>query len=248
MTTSSKKLLIVNADDFGLSPGINRGILHAHEKGIVTSTSVMVRWPAAAESASVVRSHPKLSMGLHVDLGEWIFRDGQWVEFYQVLGPGDVQKAETVQAEVERQLAAFRSIVGTNPSHLDSHQHVHRSEPVLSILKSLAADLKIPLRHFDSRVRYCGEFYGQCGKGEPYPDGITVENLLKILQNLPAGVTEFCCHPGYADDIVSQYRLERAIEAEVLCNGAISQAIAELGIELASFESLAPALQFGKRS
>ncbi|MGA2658858.1 MAG: ChbG/HpnK family deacetylase, partial [Verrucomicrobiota bacterium] len=53
--------LIVNADDFGLDPGVNRGIIKSHEYGIVTSASLMVRWPAAAEAAAYAREHPELS-------------------------------------------------------------------------------------------------------------------------------------------------------------------------------------------
>jgi hypothetical protein len=61
--------LIVNADDFGLSGGVNAGIMAAHEHGIVTSASLMVRWPAARYAAG----HPRMSLGLHLDLGEWAF-------------------------------------------------------------------------------------------------------------------------------------------------------------------------------
>ena len=67
----STRYLIVNADDFGQSRGINRGITEAHEQGIVTSASLMVRWPAAPEAAAYARSHGSLSLGLHFDFGEW---------------------------------------------------------------------------------------------------------------------------------------------------------------------------------
>src|SRR5436190_3388019 len=68
-------ILIVNADDFGMTPGVNRGIISAHESGIVTSTSLMVRGAAAAEAVELAREHPQLSVGLHVDLCEWVYRD-----------------------------------------------------------------------------------------------------------------------------------------------------------------------------
>ena len=61
--------VIVNADDFGRSRGVNRGIVEAHERGIVTSASLMVRWAAAADAAAYARMRPELSVGLHVDLG-----------------------------------------------------------------------------------------------------------------------------------------------------------------------------------
>ena len=51
------RYLIVNADDFGLSPGVNRGVVQAHERGIVTSASLMVRQPAAGAAAACARAH-----------------------------------------------------------------------------------------------------------------------------------------------------------------------------------------------
>src|SRR5512135_2580948 len=98
--TALERLLIVNADDFGLSPGVNRGILEAHRHGIVTSASLMVRWPAARAAVDAARAHPALGIGLHVDLGEWIYRDGQWVEAYRVVDSSD---PAAVESEILRQ-------------------------------------------------------------------------------------------------------------------------------------------------
>ena len=88
----AKRYLIVNADDFGLSEGVNRGIIRAHEQGILTSASLMVRWPAAAEAARYAAQHPRLSVGLHLDLAEWVYRDDQWVPRYQVVPPDDAER------------------------------------------------------------------------------------------------------------------------------------------------------------
>src|SRR6478609_7078242 len=78
-----QRYLIVNADDFGMSTGINRAIARSHECGIVTSASLMVRWPAVAEAVAMSRDLPELSLGLHVDLGEWAFRNGSWISLYE---------------------------------------------------------------------------------------------------------------------------------------------------------------------
>jgi predicted glycoside hydrolase/deacetylase ChbG (UPF0249 family) len=153
-----QKYLIVNADDFGQSPGVNQGIIEAHERGIVTSASLMVHWPAALEAAEYNRAHPQLSLGLHLDLGEWFYRDGNWMPLYErVL----LTESQAVSEEVSRQLALFRQLVGKPPSHLDSHQHVHRREPVRSVMLSLAQDLGVPLRGCHANVRSSGDFYGQ---------------------------------------------------------------------------------------
>ena len=86
---AEKCFLIVNADDFGLSPGVNRGIVEAHELGIVTSASLMVRWPCAAEAAVLAATHPRLSIGLHVDLCEWAYKEEAWVAAYTVVPVND---------------------------------------------------------------------------------------------------------------------------------------------------------------
>src|SRR5258706_7200835 len=162
-----RRYLIVNADDFGQSAGVNRGIIEAHERGIVTSASLMVRWPAAREAATYGRPHCSLSLGLHVDLGESLYRDGGWRRLYEVV-PGEDVKA--VKDEVGRQLAEFRRLTGGNPTHLDSHQHVHRRSALESIFLDLARSLHVPLRCYTAPVRYYGGFYGQDRKGTSLPE------------------------------------------------------------------------------
>jgi chitin disaccharide deacetylase len=225
------RYLIVNADDLGQSAGINRGISQAHEHGIVTSASLMVRWESAAQAAAIARMHPKLSLGLHLDLGEWAYR-GRWVACYQRVPMDD---ARAVGAEVKQQLEMFRDLVNENPTHLDSHQHVHREEPVRSIMRELASELGVPLRDSGPNVRYEGGFYGQTGRGEGLPDIISVNGLRKILADMPPGITEMGCHPGLGDDLDSMYRRERAEELEVLCAPQVREILSAEGIELASF-------------
>jgi predicted glycoside hydrolase/deacetylase ChbG (UPF0249 family) len=232
--TGARKYLIVNADDFGLSRGINRGILKAHAQGIVTSASLMVRWPAAAEAAAAARGHPQLSIGLHVDLAEWACCGGSWQSLYEVVPLND--KA-AVAAEVDRQLSAFRRLVGHDPAHLDSHQHVHRKEPVRSVLAEIAERLGVPLRHVADGIRYCGDFYAQDAEGNSYPEIVTVAGLTKIIAALPSGWTELACHPGdpSGEDLNTMYRRERAEEVNVLCDQRVREALATLDIELRSF-------------
>jgi predicted glycoside hydrolase/deacetylase ChbG (UPF0249 family) len=232
MTTT---FLIVNADDFGQSPGVNLGIIEAHERGIVTSTSLMVRWPAATEAAGYARAHPELSVGLHLDFGEWICRDGEWSRLYQVIEEAD---PAAVSAEVGRQLEAFRDLTGRDPSHIDSHQHAHRNEPARSIVLGTARRLGAPVRHFCETVRYCGEFYGQDDAGTPYHEGIGVEGLVDLLRRLGPGCHELGCHPGRGDDLETMYRDERALEVATLCDPRVRASLASLGIALRSFHDV----------
>ncbi len=224
--------LIVNADDFGLSPGVNQGIIRAQESGVVSSASLMVRWPAAKAAADYAATHPQLSVGLHLDLAEWVYRNEQWVPLYQVVVADD---EHAVADEAARQLESFRQLLGKDPTHLDSHQHVHRNEPVLTVMSRLARQLAVPLRSFSRQIRYCGDFFGQTGEGEPYPEGISLEGLLNTLDNLPAGVTELGCHPGEDEHLDSVYRLERKQEVEVLCDPRVRAALDNNHIRLCSF-------------
>jgi len=229
---SAVRYLIVNADDFGLSAGVNRGVAVAHEHGIVTSVSLMVRGAAAVEAARYGREHPELSLGLHVDLGEWRYVNDEWQIAYEVVLPTD---RDAIAAEIQRQLSTFRLLVGRAPTHLDSHQHVHRSEPARGVLRELARELGVALRGESELVRYCGDFYGQSDKGYAYPQGISPEGLTGILHKLAGGITELGCHPGDGTDSASVYGAERAVERETLCDPRVRAAILSEGIVLQSF-------------
>ena len=229
------RALIVNADDFGLTAGVNRGIAHAHDHGIVTSASLMVRMEAVAEAAALGRDRPALALGLHVDLGEWRFADGEWHEHRRIV---DLEDAHAIEQEVHDQVRTFVSLTGREPTHLDSHQHVHRGGPARDVIERAARRLGVPLRGHDDVVQHCGSFYGQTGEGSPLPAGISIDALIDLVRGLPSGVTELGCHPGYADGLDDVYRSERELEIETLCHPAVRQALADEGIELRSFHEL----------
>ena len=238
------KCLIVNADDFGQSPGVNRGIIRAHEHGIVTSASLMVRWPAAYEAAEYARSRPELGLGLHVDFGEWMYRSGEWVPLYEVVV---LEDSKAVQTEVDWQLDRFHQLTGRDPDHIDSHQHFHTREEIRPIFEDVARRLGASLRTCGPTVRYCGEFYGQTAEGEAFPEGITLAHLAGILQRLDSGFTELSCHPAEDADLNTMYREERRQELAVLCDPAASEAVNAAGVELCSFSDLAAGEKFWRK-
>ena len=224
--------VIVNADDFGLSEGTNRGIIEAHERGIVTSTSLMVRQPAVASAVAYGKVHPEFSIGLHLDLGEWEWRDGEWFQTYEVVATDD---AAAVAAEIGRQLETFHRLLGRAPTHLDSHQHVHQHEPVRAAALAAATRLGVPLRGVAGGITFCGHFYGHGPKGSAFPDGISVENLLRLLRELPTGTTELSCHPGLDESLASCYRNERIIEVQTLCDPRVRATLQSEDIRLSGF-------------
>jgi chitin disaccharide deacetylase len=227
----SERILIVNADDFGRSAGVNRGVIRSHEEGIVTSAGMMVRWPAAEEAAAYARGS-KLSLGLHLDLGEWEYRAGDWSPRYAVLSK---ETPDAMERELREQLARFQRLVGTTPTHLDSHQHVHRSEPARTVLRRVGAELGVPVRHFTPEISYSGSFYGQGARGEAVPEAITVEGLIAVIERLPAGITELGCHPADPTEHDSTYDRERSLEVATLCDPRVRAAIQRNGVILRSF-------------
>ena len=217
--TTPAKVLIVTADDFGISRGVNRGILDAHREGILTSTSLMVYRPAAVEAAALSRDCPALSVGLHLELA--------------------LDAREDVPAALQAQLDRFVLLVGAPPTHVDSHHDVHRNPRVQPHVRAWARRLGVPLRGY-CNVHNLPKFYGQWG-GETHLEQISVDGLLRLLDSeLGPGVTELTCHAGYVDEgLVSSYAREREAEVRTLCDPRVRAALAERGIHLAGFRDLA---------
>jgi chitin disaccharide deacetylase len=222
----SERVLIVNADDFGASEGVNRGILEAHERGIVTSTSLMVTGQAAREAVTLAREHPALGIGLHWDL------DSQG---RQRANLGD---AIAVRTELARQLEAFHELTGGTPDHVDSHHHIHRRSDVAPIARELVAPLGVPLRE-ESAVTFVGGFYGQWEWGVTDLHHVSPEFLIWILRNdVGDGWTEIGCHPGYATGLTSPYLSEREVELATLTDPRVRNELETLGIRLANYGDL----------
>jgi predicted glycoside hydrolase/deacetylase ChbG (UPF0249 family) len=146
------RTLVVNADDLGLTVGVNDGIFAAHDGGILTSASLMATAPATANAIRRLRSHPALGIGVHLTLVDGtpllppdrlptLVRDdgrfhASWRPFIVACLLGRVS-----MADVERELTAQIEYViaqGITPTHLDSHKHVHLFPPVFDVVVRLA--------------------------------------------------------------------------------------------------------------
>jgi chitin disaccharide deacetylase len=219
------RYLVVNADDFGACSGVNRGIVEAHQRGIVTSASLMVAMPGAEEVARLTRAHcPGLSIGLHAVLSERLVRMAD--------------PAQSCRAALEDQVAAFVTLLGCLPTHLDSHHHVHRQPGLLAPFQEVADRLEIPLRSF-SRVRYISGFYGQWN-GTTHPEQVSVDSLMALIEaEVADGITELGCHPGLPDPtFVSSYVVERTLELDTLCAPDVRSFLERADITLVSFREV----------
>ncbi|MCM2334807.1 MAG: ChbG/HpnK family deacetylase [Anaeromyxobacteraceae bacterium] len=224
-------VLVINADDFGYSRGINRGIVEAHDRGVVTSTSLMVDAPRVEEAVALARTRPALSVGLHVNFTNEAER---LVEFTD---------PAACRADLLRQVARFEALVGRPPTHLDSHQHVHRGRTPRPIFREVADRLGVHLRD-EPPVVYKGGFYGQWEHGVSEPDKIGVPFLARMLrEEFASGAYELCVHPGYFDDEATfVYHRDREVELATLTDPAIRAVIDGLGIRLVGWAGLAAAL------
>jgi chitin disaccharide deacetylase len=216
--------LIVNADDFGGAEGLNRGILECYEHGILTSASLMVDGPAVSQAVEISRAHPGLSVGLHWDV---IGEDER--EF-------DFDDRKLVREAFLAQLERFRDLTGAEPTHVDSHRHVHRWPQVFEQVAEILAPLGIPLR-FDGRVHHINGFYAQWEAGVTELEHVSVAALQGILGvEMVEGWNELGCHPGYlTPDLHSSYNVEREAELRTLIDPRVRETIGELEIELASY-------------
>jgi chitin disaccharide deacetylase len=218
------KFLIVNADDFGASSGVNRGIRECHTGGVLTSASLMVTGRAAGEAVSISRDHPALAVGLHWDV---------WGEDEREF---DAHDRAAVRDEFRRQLDEFQRLLGRLPTHIDSHRHAHREEHLLPLFRELVAPLGVPLRG-DGPVRFVGGFYAQWEWLVTNLEYVSVPFLQRLLrEEVAPGWTELSCHPGYrSPDFTSVYLAEREAEVRTLTDPRVRQALDELGIRLASY-------------
>jgi chitin disaccharide deacetylase len=219
------KYLIVNGDDFGASHGINRGIMEAHRRGILTSASLLVNAVASEEAARLSRAAPKLSVGLHVDLG------GE---------PGSpvTDSSRRLRRRLRDQFSRFENLMGCPPTHLDARQNTQRDPQALPCLLDLAQEYGLPLREH-SAVRYYPEFHGQSASPGP-PKQINAKNLARLLKtDIGDGITELSCHPGYVDaGFATSDASAREAELRALCDVRVRRAVSEKSIQLINYRKL----------
>lgn len=255
------KLLIVNADDFGLNENVCNGIEHCHKNGIVTSTSLMVNMPRSEMAADISEKNSSLGVGLHLNLTQ-----GKSISHNNILfSNSNLVKAllgrisrEKAQDEIEAQIQAALDY-GIKLTHIDGHKHIHVMPKIIDAVIESALSFKIkkirlPLESYSTTfnlrqspktklLRYLSlkakikiekaglwhpdNFYGISETG-----ALDEEKLKNILKNLPDGVNEIMCHPGYP---VTGDRLDRKKELMALTDRTIKRTIGEQGIRLVNY-------------
>jgi chitin disaccharide deacetylase len=249
--------LIVNADDFGLTAGVSRGILRAHREGLVTSATVLASLPPQPE-LDAAAAGAGLGLGLHFNLtwGHPVSPAGTVPSLVDAEGRfgrdlaalQERARPDDVRRECETQIEVFSRRFGRPPTHLDSHHHVHRVPRVMDAVVDVVLAARLPLRSQDAGFREglrrhgiatTDHFLGDA-QVEPY---WTTERLLDQLATLPLGVTELMCHPGVFDEDLaySRYGRQREVELAALCDLEARATVQRLDIRLCHFGALGAA-------
>lgn len=250
--SSVAKSVRFNADDFGLTDGICRGIIDAATHGVVGTTSAMVCVSGAAQRVRAHAAELRGRIGLHLqitggapisdpnDVASLVGDDGRFPAGRATIGAID---AGELLDEWTRQFETLRSW-GIEPTHIDTHHHVHTQPQVLPVYLELARRLGLPGRGWDA---VGGAFLRGAGVDSEdhcvigwFGEDLTRERLLALvagaLETLPeGGAVEVACHPGHADAelaAVSSYAGERQVELEVLRSPELAAELAALGARL----------------
>jgi predicted glycoside hydrolase/deacetylase ChbG (UPF0249 family) len=225
------KRLIVNADDYGRTPEISRGIREAHLNGIVTSTTCMMNIPTTASDVAIaLEETPNLGMGVHLVLtmgrpllprpgGSSITdEEGNFLKLQKFMERVSVLDADEVKAEWRAQIGAFIKASGRKPTHLDSHHHSSYFKPelfrsMLELAEEYECAIRFPFTHdiqpeLKETHSHIPALLKEFSPPKPdafivnfYDEGATGEGLLDIINNLPDGTSEIMCHPGYVEDL-----------------------------------------------
>lgn len=156
--------LVVTGDDFGFSRGVNRAIVEAHEKGVLTSASLMVTGDAWEEAVSLARAHPRLAVGLHLVIvcGRSVLPEAEVPHLVDSAGFFRTSPTRAgllyqlhpearaeLRREIRAQLERFRQ-TGLPLDHVDGHLHLHVHPVVVDVLAELAGEFEIPAVRFPS--------------------------------------------------------------------------------------------------
>ena len=234
--------LIVNSDDFGLTPGVNRGIIDALKRGLLRSTTAMMNMPAIEMAAGLAKENPELGVGIHLVLTAGrplldthktiVDEKGNFLKNAVLTKKTDVD-VEEVYAEYVAQMEKYIKLFGHKPTHIDGHHHTHALPQTIEATRRLAKayDIKY-VRHVDSDVAFISDFYG------PLTDYNQFETTLK--RHLGREYVELMCHVAFIDvDLIqcSTYNFDRVRELETLISSKAKDFVKDHNIELVNFRS-----------
>lgn len=241
--------LIVNADDFGLTRGVNLGIVEAFRQGIVRSTTIMAGMDAVTHAAELAKQNPGLKTGLHFRLtvGKPVADDvPSLLDDDGLLQPQSQfwDNRSMVADEIERELRAqIQSCLnlGIQLSHIDGHHHCHSHELVYPVACRLAEEFGLPLRPCLKPSQYNN--YTLAFSDAFYGNELTQQDFLAIIEQFQ-GKTDYLevmCHPALVDEALLQasgYALPRTRELAILTDPTLVESLKGMDIEITDYTRL----------
>ena len=248
------KRVVINADDFGLTDGCNKGIIKGIKEGIVSSTTVMINMPYASEGIKMLKDMNFKSVGVHLTLtcGEPTLPAEEVPslvdeenKFYKRRSkPFSSICLEEVEKELRNQVELFIK-TGLKPSHLDSHHHIHMYDGIRKVVAKLAKEYNLPVRCADEETKnYLKEnniLTTDSFSMKFYAEGVTMENFKENLINFDGNTIEIMVHPAIVDkELISQssYNTYRGKELEILTNRELINWLKDHKFELIGFNQL----------
>jgi len=240
------KKLIINADDFGYSKGVNYGIIDSHQEGILTSTTFMSNMPGAEHAAQLAKENPELGVGVHLvltcdrpilDTHRTIVDSNGFFRLKSFYEGAFTIDYEEVYREWKTQIEAFLSF-GLTPTHLDSHHHINSYGGMPEVFLQLAKEYGLPVRNnmdVPADVKTTDSF------------SYLIETALKDEESLnklfkSSNSVEVMCHPAYLDKklmTTSSFTYPRIDEVEFLTHPEIVRLITSRSdIELATYRNI----------
>lgn len=135
MAEAGKKQIVICADDFGMNPAVDAGILHLAKLGRLNATSCLVEGPSFAAGAQAL-TQSGLQLGLHLNFTESLQQAGLYLPVSSLIMHAWLRRldAQAVARQIARQLDAFESLLGRAPDFIDGHQHIHQFPQIRSAL------------------------------------------------------------------------------------------------------------------
>ncbi|MEC1520513.1 chitin disaccharide deacetylase [Neobacillus niacini] len=220
--------LIVNADDFGYSRGINYGIIDAHKYGIVNSTTMMMNMPGVNHAVELAKKHPALKLGIHLVLtcGKPLLSDvltlvdeqGNFKNLKDFINEHNVSLME-LEREWTAQIDRFLDF-GLTATHIDSHHHVHSIPEFLPVIQRLSEKYNLPVRRISEQPVQGVPSFTDLFFHDFYGEGVTHDYFHDLSKrDVDNQSIEVMCHPGYLDFEVlngSSYAADRVKETSIL--------------------------------
>lgn len=261
------KKLIINADDFGLSVGINNGIIDGLKKGFIKDTSLIAGSDAYEHAVDLAKKNNIKNIGVHVVLAKEIPSAQKYYRFSWRYFLGIVNNRE-IHFNIKNQILKIKND-GFNITHIDSHQHIHMMPRILKIYVQLAKEFNIRFIRFPYEAKIPDLFdfrnvikvfclravcilskhilvkndirHSDYFYGHFYSGRLNKESVFKMLSGIKEGITELSCHPGYlTDEIRTKYPWHSNCENEllVLSDPRFSEAVKKNNIELVSYADI----------